>query len=233
MKAAIRLPLFCTALAVIIAVPGAGCRTKRPDKGITVIRTGPTGNIAQPGPIGPGVASNAITPATEPATATPIAPPIPIEPITPPQPPKLVQPLDEGALPPIGDLFGMVPDKNAFAPNTVRFDYDSAALKAKELPKLKEVAVVLRNSPGCKVVVDGHCDERGTEEYNRALGERRALKVREQLIKEGISSDRIYTRTYGKDVPAALGHDEASWTQNRRGEFILLRPPGGAGARTP
>ncbi len=191
MNAALRLNLFAMALAVVIAAPATGCRTKRPDKGITLIRTGPGSNVASPSPVGPGM------------------------------------------LPSPETLFGFEADKLAFRLNVVFFDYDSAALKAKELPKLKEVAVVLRNSPGCKVVVDGHCDERGTEEYNRSLGERRALKVREQLIKEGISGDRIFTRTYGKDVPAALGHDEAAWAQNRRGEFILLRPPGGAGARTP
>ncbi|MBI3875585.1 MAG: OmpA family protein [Verrucomicrobia bacterium] len=127
----------------------------------------------------------------------------------------------------------MVPDAAAFAPNTVHFAYDSASIASKETAKIKEVAVVLRGQPANKVVIDGHCDERGTEEYNRALGERRALSIREKLIKEGISADRIYTRTFGKDKPVGLGHDESARSQNRRGEFILLRPPTGAGARTP
>jgi len=127
----------------------------------------------------------------------------------------------------------MTPDPDALKPNTVQFSYDSAAIAAKEVAKVKEVAIVLRGSPSNKLVVDGHCDERGTEEYNRSLGERRALKIREALLKEGISADRIYTRTFGKDKPGELGHDEASWAKNRRGEFILLRPATGAGARTP
>jgi peptidoglycan-associated lipoprotein len=76
------------------------------------------------------------------------------------------------------------------------------------------------------VEVDGHCDERGTEEYNRALGERRALALREELISLGVDPNRIDTVSYGKDRPAETGHDEAAWRKNRRGEFLLETPPG-------
>jgi peptidoglycan-associated lipoprotein len=73
--------------------------------------------------------------------------------------------------------------------------------------------------------VDGHCDERGTEEYNRSLGERRALALREELIRLGVNGELIDTVTYGKDRPAEAGHDEAAWKKNRRGEFLVETPP--------
>ena len=70
-----------------------------------------------------------------------------------------------------------------------------------------------------------HSDERGTEEYNRSLAERRALALREELIRFGIDPTRVDTITYGEDRPAAIGHSEQSWGKNRRGEFVLLTPP--------
>ena len=73
--------------------------------------------------------------------------------------------------------------------------------------------------------MDGHCDERGTEEYNRSLGERRALALREQLVGLGIDPALIDTVSYGKDRPVAPGHDESAWKQNRRGEFLLEEHP--------
>jgi peptidoglycan-associated lipoprotein len=75
-----------------------------------------------------------------------------------------------------------------------------------------------------KLQIEGHCDERGTEEYNRALGERRALAIREYLVNLGVAADRVYTLSWGEDKPADTGHDEAAWGKNRRGEFILLKP---------
>ncbi len=118
----------------------------------------------------------------------------------------------------------MVPDEQAFARDTVYFSYDSSTVAAKELSKVRDVANYLRAWPSTKVVVDGHCDERGTEEYNRALGDRRALSIRAALIQQGVAADRVFTRSFGKDRPAAPGHNETSWWQNRRGEFVLLRP---------
>ena len=86
------------------------------------------------------------------------------------------------------------------------------------------LADYLKGAPTDALLVEGHCDERGTEEYNRSLGERRALALREYLINSGIASDRIITRSYGEDRPAVQGHDETAWSKNRRGEFILLKP---------
>ena len=75
------------------------------------------------------------------------------------------------------------------------------------------------------VLVEGNCDERGTEEYNRSLGERRALAGREYLIKLGIDADRVDTITYGEDRPADPGHNEAAWAKNRRDDFVVLTAP--------
>lgn len=72
--------------------------------------------------------------------------------------------------------------------------------------------------------MDGHCDERGTEEYNRSLGERRAQGIREFLAREGVDASRVRTISFGEDKPVETGHNEAAWSKNRRGEFILLTP---------
>jgi peptidoglycan-associated lipoprotein len=105
----------------------------------------------------------------------------------------------------------------------VYFDYDSAQINDSERAKIEAVATHLRSSGGVSVIVEGHCDERGSNEYNLALGERRALAVRAYLVGLGIDATRIQTKSFGEERPAALGHDEASWSQNRRGEFSLFQ----------
>jgi peptidoglycan-associated lipoprotein len=72
------------------------------------------------------------------------------------------------------------------------------------------------------VVIEGHCDERGSREYNLALGERRALAVRAYLVGLGIDATRLQTKSYGEEQPVAMGHDESSWSRNRRAEFVLF-----------
>ncbi len=119
---------------------------------------------------------------------------------------------------------GYQADRLVFAASTIHFDYDKAILKAAELGKLQPVIAALKAAPQNKLRVEGHCDERGTEEYNRALSERRALAIRTQLIKSGIAPSRVTTSGLGEDKPAALGHDDAAWAKNRRGELILLKP---------
>ena len=89
------------------------------------------------------------------------------------------------------------------------------------------VAEALSNNPENKILVEGHCDERGTEEYNRALGERRALSIRDILVEKGISPDRIRTMTFGEDRPADPSLSETTYRLNRRGEFVLLTPKSG------
>jgi peptidoglycan-associated lipoprotein len=112
-----------------------------------------------------------------------------------------------------------------FKANTVYFDFDSSNVKAGEKNKINEVADYLKAHPVEALSIEGHCDERGTEEYNRALGERRALALREEIIRQGVSSEMVVTTSFGKDRPADPDHNEAAWRKNRRGEFILLTPP--------
>jgi len=127
---------------------------------------------------------------------------------------------------PLDQIDGMNQDTNHFAGQMVFFDYDSATVKRSETSKVNTVGDELKGRPEVKLLIDGHCDERGTEEYNRALGERRALSLREYLVSYGLSPDRIRTRSWGEDRPLESGHDESAWSKNRRGEFILLLPPG-------
>jgi len=116
-------------------------------------------------------------------------------------------------------------DHEIFKSDTVHFDFDSSVVKPGEKSKVSAVADYLKANAGTAVEIEGHCDERGTEEYNRSLGERRALALREQLVSLGIDANRIDTISFGKDRPADPGHDEAAWKQNRRGEFALETPP--------
>jgi len=118
----------------------------------------------------------------------------------------------------------MTEDPAALAAYTVHFDFDSSVVKSAEESKVSSVADHVKGRSGTAVRIAGHCDERGTEEYNRSLGERRALALREKLILSGVDSKRIDTRSYGEDRPVDPGHNEAAYSQNRRGEFILLLP---------
>ena len=122
-------------------------------------------------------------------------------------------------------LEGMTPDREALKNYTVYFEFDRSAVRQSEQPKVQAVAGVLKAQPDTKLQIEGHCDERGTEEYNRSLGERRALALREFLINLGIDGNRIYTVSFGEDKPAVPGHNEEAWAKNRRGEFILYRKP--------
>jgi peptidoglycan-associated lipoprotein len=116
-------------------------------------------------------------------------------------------------------------DRAIFAPYTTHFAYDSSVVQSEDKSKVAAVADYLKAHANSAVEIEGHCDERGTEEYNRSLGERRALALREDLLSLGIEPRRIDTTTYGKDRPVATGHNEAAWKQNRRGEFLLETPP--------
>jgi peptidoglycan-associated lipoprotein len=120
----------------------------------------------------------------------------------------------------------MVKDPAALAAYTIHFSFDSSVIRSSERANLASVASALNASPNDKLLIEGNCDERGTEEYNRALGERRALAAREALSKAGISPDRIRTISYGKDKPVDPAHNEAAWAKNRRDDFILLHPQG-------
>ncbi len=122
------------------------------------------------------------------------------------------------------DFGDMVGDRAALSTQTLYFDFDSSVVKSSEQSKVTAVAQALQADAAAKLLVEGHCDERGTEEYNRALGERRALAIRTALADAGIDPDRIRTISYGKDRRVAFNDDEASHRLNRRGEFVLLHP---------
>jgi peptidoglycan-associated lipoprotein len=123
---------------------------------------------------------------------------------------------------------GMIKDSGALAAYTAYFAYDSAAVRKSEGAKIQAVAAALSSDSSTRLLIEGHCDERGTEEYNRALGERRAQALRKALAKAGVDPMRIRTISYGKDKPVDPGHDESAWAKNRRGDFVLLHPKSGA-----
>lgn len=104
----------------------------------------------------------------------------------------------------------------------IYFDFDKYDLRAGDREILNLNAVVLKDNPTVKIRIEGNCDERGTVEYNLALGERRASAARDYLINLGIDSDRISIISYGKEKPKYSGHDEDSWSKNRRDDFIIV-----------
>ena len=103
----------------------------------------------------------------------------------------------------------------------VFFALDKSSLSSGSRSMLEKQIAWLKKYGGVKVVVEGHCDERGTREYNLALGERRANAVKDFLVAMGISPNRVKVISYGKERPAALGHNEASWKQNRRAVTLI------------
>jgi peptidoglycan-associated lipoprotein len=105
----------------------------------------------------------------------------------------------------------------------VFFDLDQSTLNETGRSALDADAKVMRDHPTAHVVIEGHCDERGTVEYNQALGERRAAAARDYLVAAGITVDRLEMISYGKERPFSDGHDETAWAQNRRAHF-RVRP---------
>jgi peptidoglycan-associated lipoprotein len=122
------------------------------------------------------------------------------------------------------DPANMNQDRSKFASLTVHFAFDSSAIRSSERVKVESMAAAMQTDTSVYLLIEGHCDERGTEEYNRSLGERRALSLREELVKAGVNPDRIRTLSFGEDKPAVSGHDESAWSKNRRGEFIACTP---------
>jgi len=112
------------------------------------------------------------------------------------------------------------PSRIAKRDDAIYFDFDSAVLKPEARPVLQEVGEELLHNQK-RVRVEGNCDERGTTEYNIALGDRRAREAEQYLEHLGVAKDRISTMSYGSERPKALGHDEAAWAQNRRDDFDM------------
>ena len=107
--------------------------------------------------------------------------------------------------------------RSVFKP--VYFDYDKSNIRPEFQPALEGVANWLAKYADRQLLIEGHCDERGTDEYNLALGERRALAVRRYLVALGVAAERLHTISYGEEKPVDPGHDESSWAKNRRAEF--------------
>jgi peptidoglycan-associated lipoprotein len=147
-------------------------------------------------------------------------PPVPIAPPTPVEPPRAVQPepvLEEEPL-----IVQSLDELNRESPLVpVFFGYDSSEIGSDAQSDLQRNATTLRQYSSWVITVEGHCDERGTAEYNLALGERRALAARDYLISLGISEDRLRTVSYGEEFPFAAGQDEEAWQLNRRAHFVI------------
>ena len=112
-------------------------------------------------------------------------------------------------------------EKLAQVGDTVNFDFDSAELTVSARSTLNRQSAFLSVNPDLMIVIEGHADERGTREYNLALGERRATAVRDYLVAKGINSARVRTVSYGKERPAVSGSDEEAWAKNRRAATVL------------
>jgi peptidoglycan-associated lipoprotein len=113
-------------------------------------------------------------------------------------------------------------EQELFARNVkdVFFDYDKYNIRPDQEPITESDAKFLEQHPSVPIVVEGHCDDRGSDEYNLALGASRANAVKEQLVKEGVSADRIKTVSYGKEKPFCMVDDEPCWSQNRRDHIV-------------
>lgn len=162
---------------------------------------------AGPGAVGPAAAT---APAPAPAAPSPqtgearvTQPPAPAE--TPVQP-SPAAPAQAAAASPLKDVF---------------FDFDRSVIRDDQKAALGEDVAWLKKNAKTKITIEGHCDERGTAEYNLALGERRAKAVKDYMIAAGIPADLVSTISYGKERPFVLGHDESAWKWNRRGHFVI------------
>lgn len=123
------------------------------------------------------------------------------------------------------NLEDKIQDRTKFASDTVYFDFDKANVKSEYSANISTVADYLKSHASESVLIEGNCDERGTPEYNRALGERRALAVREKLLALGVNTDQVTTISFGEEKPADLGQTESAYAKNRRAEFVLLLGP--------
>jgi peptidoglycan-associated lipoprotein len=121
---------------------------------------------------------------------------------------------------------GLSASDEALMTEQIHFDYNKADLPAVDQQLLQKKLGILQAHPYLVVQVAGNCDERGSDEYNLALGERRAAAAKRWLEAHGIATDRITVRSYGKERPLDPGHDEAAWAKNRRDDFVLTRRVG-------
>jgi peptidoglycan-associated lipoprotein len=157
-------------------------------------------------------------PSPPPETTTPPPPPAPDREPAPERTGSTLSRFDEDA-----DILSKTLDEiNAESPlNDIGFGYDNAALTSRGRATLESHAQWLRRFRSVTVLVEGHCDERGTVEYNLALGERRAMAVYNYLLSLGVAADQLKTISYGKEFPLDPVHTESAWTRNRRCHFVI------------
>jgi len=180
-------------LVLVVSVFVAGCKKGKPP-------------VARPMP--PPTAN-----AGPDAMAKPPAPPQPINEPVPVMPPM-----------PSDDAVGSrsLDDLNRDSPlRPMFFELDSSDVSPAGQQVLQANAAVLKKYPTWQITIEGHCDERGTAEYNLALGERRALSAKNYLVSLGVPADKIKTVSYGKEFPFDPGHDDAAWSKNRRAHFVI------------
>ena len=184
------------AIGLLLGAVALGGCPKRPE----VTQAGPAavGPAAAVAPAPPMVTPPAVAPGETPV----VRPPAPAEVPGQPAPPATPAP----AASPLKDVF---------------FEFDKSVIRDDQKAALTDDSAWLKANPSVKITVEGHCDERGTAEYNLGLGERRAKAVKDSLIAAGIAADRISTISYGKERPFVLGHDESAWKWNRRGHVGL------------
>jgi len=155
--------------------------------------------------VAPAPAPPSPPPAAQPAPAPAAAPPAPA-----PTPPPVA------AARPAARDFEATPDLKP-----IHFDFDRYAIRAGDAAILDANARWLNANANQLALIEGHCDERGTNEYNLALGERRAKATMDYLMSRGVAASRITTVSYGEERPLCTGHDEACWSQNRRAQFLV------------
>ena len=127
--------------------------------------------------------------------------------------PKVEEPMPVREAPP--SEWKPMPEKMVY------FDYDKSVLKPEAKAAIQKNVQYLREKPNARLLVEGHCDERGTNEYNLALGERRAEAVKNYMIDLGINGSRITTKSWGEEKSVEMGHNEAAWSKNRRAEMFF------------
>ena len=139
----------------------------------------------------------------------------PAEPVT--APPVAAAPVES----PSGPAVAQAPKAPEVSVKDIFFDFDQAMIRDDSKKTLADNVLWLKTNPASKVTIEGHCDERGSSEYNLALGERRARVTRDFLVAAGIAANRVNTISFGKERPFVLGHDESAWKWNRRAHFTL------------
>ena len=179
-------------LAVLVTVTISACAKKQPP-------------LARPMPPPPATSTGGLT--GPPPPPQPVSEPIPVPP----------EPVAEDSIAgrSLDDLNRDSPLKPMF------FALDSAEVSAEGQRVLQENAAIMKKYPAWQVTIEGHCDERGTAEYNLALGERRAIAAKNYLVSLGVAADKVKTVSYGKEFPFDPGHDDSAWSQNRRAHFVI------------